>query len=98
MSTPRAGRTARREAAADEPASGEAETGPGREGLLEEGALSQVLGYHVVQASLTTLGLFARHVGEPLGLRPVEFSLLLILQANDRVTPKQLAQIGRAHV
>jgi DNA-binding MarR family transcriptional regulator len=92
MSTPRAGRTARREAAADEPASGEAETGPGREGLLEEGALSQVLGYHVVQASLTTLGLFARHVGEPLGLRPVEFSLLLILQANDRVTPKQLAQ------
>jgi DNA-binding MarR family transcriptional regulator len=59
---------------------------------LEEGVLGSVLGYHISKASVTTLGLFARHVGEPLELRPVEFSLLLLLQANERVTPKQLAQ------
>jgi DNA-binding MarR family transcriptional regulator len=59
---------------------------------LDEGALHSVLGYHISQASVTTLGLFARHVGEPLDLRPVEFSLLLLLLANEQVTPKQLAQ------
>ena len=59
---------------------------------LDEGALASVLGYHISQAVVTTLGLFARHVGEPLDLRPVEFSLLLLLQANEQVTPKQLAQ------
>lgn len=59
---------------------------------LDEGALGGVLGYHISQAVVTTLGLFARHVGDPLDLRPVEFSLLLLLQANEQVTPKQLAQ------
>lgn len=59
---------------------------------LDEGALGGVLGYHISQAVVTTLGLFARHVGEPQDLRPVEFSLLLLLQANEQVTPKQLAQ------
>lgn len=59
---------------------------------LDEGVLASVLGYHISQAVVTTLGLFARHVGEPLDLRPVEFSLLLLLQANEQVTPKQLAQ------
>ena len=59
---------------------------------LDEGVLGSVLGYHISQAAVTTLGLFAHHVGDPLQLRPVEFSLLLLLQANERVTPKQLAQ------
>ncbi|MCK6423809.1 MAG: MarR family winged helix-turn-helix transcriptional regulator [Burkholderiaceae bacterium] len=59
---------------------------------LDEGALGGVLGYHISQASVTTLELFGRHVGEPLDLRPVEFSLLLLLQANTQVTPKLLAQ------
>lgn len=59
---------------------------------LDEGALGGVLGYHISKASVTTLGMFARHAGHPLDLRPVEFSLLLILLANTQVTPKQLAR------
>lgn len=83
------------------PAAEEAAPAPARSGRratasraqeLDEGALGGVLGYHISQAVVTTLGLFARHVAEPLDLRPVEFSLLLLLQANEQVTPKQLAQ------
>jgi len=71
--------------------SGRRAAGP-RAQELDEGALGGVLGYHISQAVVTTLGLFARHVGEPQDLRPVEFSLLLLLQSNEQVTPKQLAQ------
>lgn len=61
-------------------------------GGLHEGVLGSILGYRVVQAQLTTHALFMRHVGEPLDLRPVEYSLLLLLVANEQVTPKQLSQ------
>ncbi|MGY0197738.1 MarR family winged helix-turn-helix transcriptional regulator [Leptothrix sp. BB-4] len=64
---------------------------PHRRGLAE-GALADILGYRVVQAQITTHALYMQHIGEPMDLRPVEYSLLLMLQANSQVTPKQLAQ------
>jgi DNA-binding MarR family transcriptional regulator len=59
---------------------------------LAEGALADILGYRVVQAQITTHALFMQLIGEPMDLRPVEYTLLQMLLANSQVTPKQLAQ------
>ena len=64
---------------------------PSRPRGLTQGLLADVVGYRIVQASLSTGDSFRRHVGEPLGLRPVEYSLLILLDANGQATPKQLA-------
>jgi DNA-binding MarR family transcriptional regulator len=59
---------------------------------LQLGLLSEVLGYHVAQAAVTTVDMFERHIGQPFGLRKVEYSLLLLLLANGPLTPKRLGQ------
>ncbi len=59
---------------------------------LALGVLSDVLGYHVAQAAVTTVDMFDRHIGQPFGLRKVEYSLLLLLLANGPLTPKRLGQ------
>jgi DNA-binding MarR family transcriptional regulator len=59
---------------------------------LNEGILGEMVGFQVVRAQIATHALFMQHVGDPLDLRPVEYSLLLLLQVNTQVTPKQLAQ------
>jgi DNA-binding MarR family transcriptional regulator len=59
---------------------------------LDLGPLNDVVGYHVAQAAVTTVGTFNRHIGEPFALRKVEFSLLMLLMANGPITPKQLAR------
>ncbi|RZS47562.1 DNA-binding MarR family transcriptional regulator [Sphaerotilus mobilis] len=64
---------------------------PHRRGLAE-GALADILGYRVVQAQIATHALFMQHVGDPMDLRPVEYTLLQMLRSNTQVTPKQLAQ------
>jgi DNA-binding MarR family transcriptional regulator len=61
-------------------------------GPLKLGALSGVLGYHIAQAAVVTVGTFERHIGTPLGLRKVEYSLLLLLLANGPLSPKRLGQ------
>ncbi len=62
---------------------------------LSFGALQEVLGFHVTLASIVTVGLFERHVGEPLGLRKAEYSLLMLLLANGPTPAKRLAQTLR---
>jgi DNA-binding MarR family transcriptional regulator len=59
---------------------------------IVQGVLDNVVGYHIARARVTTHGLFVKHVGQPLDLRPVEYSLLMLLAGNEQVTPKQLAQ------
>ena len=61
-------------------------------GRLSLGVLADVLGYHIAQAAVTTYGTFERHVGEPFGLRKVEYSLLMLLLANGPLSPKRLGQ------
>jgi DNA-binding MarR family transcriptional regulator len=61
-------------------------------GMLDEGVLASVVGYHIVLAAITTRRLYMRAVGEPLKLKPVEYSILMLLLANDDVTPKQLCR------
>ena len=59
---------------------------------LSLGVLSDVLGYHVAQAAVTTYDTFDRHIGAPFGLRKVEYSLLMLVRANGPLTPKRLGQ------
>ena len=58
----------------------------------DEGVLSQNIGYHIAQAEVTTMRLYTEHIGEPFSLRPVEYSLLVLLHTNAELSPKQLAQ------
>jgi DNA-binding MarR family transcriptional regulator len=61
-------------------------------GRLTLGPLGNVLGFHLAKASVFTFALFEQHVGQPLNLRKVEFSLLMLLLANGPLSPKRLAQ------
>lgn len=51
-------------------------------GRLEESKLHDVLGYQLAQASTVTQAVFMRHVGEPFGLRPVEYTVLALIVEN----------------
>ena len=64
---------------------------PGRE-TLALGVLTDVLGYHVAQAAVTTYATFEQFIGQPFGLRKVEYSLLMLLLANGPLSPKRLGQ------
>ncbi|MFG6489806.1 MarR family winged helix-turn-helix transcriptional regulator [Roseateles sp. BYS78W] len=68
---------------------------------LKTGPLESVIGYRIAKARVTTQALFVRHIGKPFSLRPVEFSLLMLLQANEAVTPAQLSDalsLSRPHL
>ncbi len=59
---------------------------------LSLGVLADLLGYHIAQAGVTTFDLFERHVGQPFGLRKVDYSLLILVLTNGPLAPKRLAQ------
>jgi DNA-binding MarR family transcriptional regulator len=68
---------------------------------LQAGVLDSVIGYRIAKARITTQALFIRHVGKPFALRPVEFSLLMLLQANHELAPSQLSDalaLSRPHL
>lgn len=59
---------------------------------LSEAALHGVAGYQLAQASIVTTLVFANAVGGPRSLRPVEYTVLALVQANPGVTARQLAR------
>lgn len=63
-----------------------------REDTLIEGDLAGVLGYRLAQAAVATQGVFEREVGKRHQLRPIEFSLLALVVANQRPKPAELAR------
>jgi DNA-binding MarR family transcriptional regulator len=62
-------------------------------GRLEEARLRKVLGYQLTQASIVTDAIFRAEVGEPLKLRPVEYTVLTLIVENPGGS---LARIARA--
>lgn len=58
---------------------------------LDESGLGHLVGYLLAKAEVPAQRIFKRHVGAPLQLRAVEFSLLVLLLTNGSATPKQLA-------
>lgn len=87
--TPRADLPA---AAATLPAAMAHSTDPSSPGGLNHAGLQHLLGYLLAQAEIPARALFFQHVGEPLKLRPVEFSILMLLAFNPGATPKKLSQ------
>jgi DNA-binding MarR family transcriptional regulator len=62
---------------------------------LDQSRLAHTLGYAIARAAVTTNQLFSQGVGEPLGLRPVEFTLLQLICANPNTTQKRLCDLLR---
>jgi DNA-binding MarR family transcriptional regulator len=61
-------------------------------GRLDEAGLHRIVGYQLAQATITTTQVFASQVGEGFDLRPVEFTILALVEQNPGVSAKQLAQ------
>lgn len=67
-----------------------AERSPGP--LEAPDTLARLLGYQIAQARTVTMDTFFRHIGEPLQLRPVEFSTLMLLRGGEEISHKRLAR------
>ena len=61
-------------------------------GRLSEATLHRIVGYQLAQANIAILQVFVKQVGEPFDLRPVEFTILALVDENPDVSAKQLAQ------
>lgn len=61
-------------------------------GHLDEGRLHDLLGYQMAQATIVTTAAFMRAVGTPLKLRPVEYTILQLINENGAITPGRLAR------
>ncbi|PXW97652.1 MarR family transcriptional regulator [Sphaerotilus hippei] len=59
---------------------------------LDDSRMSHLLGFAIARARVGTNEAYFTHVGEPLGLKPVDFTLLMLLSRNDQVTQKDLVQ------
>ena len=53
--------------------------------------MMQLLGYNLAQATIPSFKVYEREIGQPLQLRQVEFSILMLLSTNRDVTQKQLS-------
>ena len=58
---------------------------------LDSSRLSHLVGYAASRAAITLRKVFARHM-EPLDLKIVEFSILMLVAQNPQVNQKQLGQ------
>jgi DNA-binding MarR family transcriptional regulator len=58
---------------------------------LDQSDLLRLLGYNIAQAAIPAYRLFETLIGLPLGLRQVEFSILTLVETNDKVTHKRLS-------
>ena len=56
-------------------------------------ALASVLGYQLAQAAVAANAVFVRQVGEALGLRPVEYTILALVHENPGLSSARLAQM-----
>ena len=61
-------------------------------GCLVATRLHDVIGYQIAQASIATLALYQRAAGAPLALRPVEYTMLVLLNENPGGTAARLAR------
>jgi len=59
---------------------------------VDQSSLHHLLGYHMAQADIPAKAAFYKYIGEPLKLRHVEFTILMLVMRNPAVTQKQLSQ------
>jgi DNA-binding MarR family transcriptional regulator len=68
-------------------------TEPVLPGQMEHGSLVNLLGYHLAQASIPTDHTFKNHIQDVFKLNKLEFTILILLQANLELTPKRLSTV-----
>jgi DNA-binding MarR family transcriptional regulator len=61
-------------------------------GALREGRMENLLGYRLAQATVLTTEVFLRVVGKPFDVRPVEFTILQLIDENPAATATKLAK------
>ncbi len=61
-------------------------------GRLDEAGLHGIVGYQLAQATITTDRVFRQLVGEPFDLRPVEYTVMTLIQENPGTSSARLAQ------
>ncbi|HZF80777.1 MAG TPA: MarR family transcriptional regulator, partial [Rubrivivax sp.] len=66
--------------------------GPAPAGRLDLSAMQHLTGFLVTMVNVPARQVFQRYIGKPYQLREVDFTLLVLLQANHGAAPKQLAQ------
>jgi DNA-binding MarR family transcriptional regulator len=59
---------------------------------LTEGEMRGLLGYRLAKANISCSKAFEREVGDPMQLRPVEFTILQLVHANPQTSPAKLAR------
>jgi DNA-binding MarR family transcriptional regulator len=59
---------------------------------LDSSAMHHVVGFLIAMADVPARQVFSHHIGQPYELREVEFTLLVLLRANQVAAPKQLAR------
>jgi DNA-binding MarR family transcriptional regulator len=57
---------------------------------LDTRGVDHLIGYRLALAEVATRRVFQQAVGEPFGLRPVEFTLLVLLLDNGPASPRQI--------
>jgi hypothetical protein len=62
-------------------------------GHLHQGAMLNLLGYHLAQASIPTDSVFKKYINEPFQLNKLELTILMLIQAIENLTPKRLAHL-----
>jgi len=65
---------------------------------LDDSRMRSLLGFSIAQAAIPTFQVFDKHIGEPLQLRRVDFTILVLVDANPDTTQKQLARALRLSV
>lgn len=60
-------------------------------GGLDHSRMLRLLGYNIAQADIPIKKAFIKYLG-PLGVRPVEYTVLTLVMSNENVTQKQLSQ------
>jgi DNA-binding MarR family transcriptional regulator len=65
---------------------------PAAQPALSREYIDHSLGFALAHATVAARKLFVTHIQEATNLRPVEFSLLLLLLGNEDVTPKALCR------
>lgn len=74
------------------PASADGQTHDVRRAPISLGTLAGIVGFQIARASVVTYDAFDRFIGKPFDLKKVEFSLLMLVQANQALPPKRLAR------
>jgi DNA-binding MarR family transcriptional regulator len=65
----------------------------GHSAALAPGALGELLGYQIALASIPTNSVFKRFITEQFGFNKLEFTILMMLEANAEVSPKRLSNV-----